>query len=213
MSQELPQIPPPLEQVCIVHLAGKYSNKGQKIISVTYYNKYWGQVLINILISASAIYVFPLSLSRSVLFFQAWRASLVFRAKNKQTYQRRHDETWGRGQKSKEAVVRKSTIMNRIRSGWGDEGTGVGPQRCTDPSGHPFIHPPSLFHSASAVILQGQWLLLKEKYWQGRAVEHERRWPTIWLSSLPNAVIAGWRGRQAAQRETIFSSSRSRALL
>ena len=56
------------------------------------------------------------------------------------------------------SIVRKNTLMNRIRSGWDAVGSRDGPT----PAG---IHssPP---RSASTVILQGQWLSLKEKYWQ-----------------------------------------------
>lgn len=61
-------------------------------------------------------------------------------------------------EKQRGRIVRKNTLMNRIRSGWDTVGLRDGPT----PAG---IHssPP---RSASTVILQGQWLSLKEKYWQ-----------------------------------------------
>lgn len=52
-----------------------------------------------------------------------------------------------------------STIMNRIRPGR----AAAGPQRRPSPAGIP----PSPPYSASSVILRGQWLSLKEKYWHG----------------------------------------------
>lgn len=48
--------------------------------------------------------------------------------------------------------------MNRIRSGWDT----VSPRDGPTPAGIPSSPP----DSASTVILQGQWLSLKEKYWQ-----------------------------------------------
>lgn len=51
-----------------------------------------------------------------------------------------------------------TTIMNRIRSGWDT----VSPEDGPTPPGIPSSPP----DSASTVILQGQWLSLKEKYWQ-----------------------------------------------
>lgn len=50
-----------------------------------------------------------------------------------------------------------STIMNRTRPGR----AAVGPRRRPSPAGIA----PSPPHSASSVILRGQWLSLKEKYW------------------------------------------------
>lgn len=55
------------------------------------------------------------------------------------------------------AAVR-TTIMNRIRLGWDTVSPGDGPTPAGIPSSPP--------DSASTVILQGQWLSLKEKYWQ-----------------------------------------------
>lgn len=79
------------------------------------------------------------------------------------------------------------------------------PQRWPDPGRHPFIPAPFSLHCYSS----GSVTVAERKILAGCPVKHERCWPTIWLSSLPNTVNAGWRGRKAVHpvysqlRETV----------
>lgn len=92
--------------------------------------------------------------------------------------------------------------MNRIRSGR----DAVGPRGWPNPSRHLFT-PTTLPRSVPLgpdCYSSGSVTVAERKILAGCPVEHERCWPTIWLSSLPNIVSGGGGGCRGRGR--LFSA-------